>query len=80
MTESVLALGQALISGIWSLFSVTVPGFTFSFGEMWLGVAICSISLVLLKLLFGVGGRSGGSRTSSTNNPKISKERRHDEY
>ena len=40
MTESVLGLGQALISGVWSLFGITVPGFTFSFGEMWLGVTI----------------------------------------
>lgn len=81
MTDSVLSLGQALITGIWSMFGITVPGFTFSFGELWLGVAICSVSLLLLKLLFGIGGRSGGgSRTGSTNNPKISKERRNDEF
>ena len=83
MLETTAELGKALISGIWSMFGIYVPGFTFTFGQMWLGVLLCSISIQVIRMIFGVGGSGSGgmsSRTSSTSNPKISKERRHDEF
>lgn len=80
MLETTAQLGAALLSGVWELFGVTVPGFTFSFGQMYLGIAICSISLLVVKLLFGIGGGGDTPRTGSTSNPKISKERRNDEF
>ena len=81
MFDTTASIGQTLIQGIWSLFGVHVPGFSFTIGQLWLGVALCSISLLVVKLLFGIGGSGGESpRTGSTNNPKISKERRNDEF
>lgn len=81
MFETTAQLSTALIDGIWGLFGIYVPGFSFTFGQMWLGVALCSLSLLVVKLIFGIGGSSGDSpRTGSTNNPKISKERRNDEF
>ena len=83
MFDTTAQLGKALISGIWSLFGIYVPGFSFTFGQMWLGILLASISITVIHMIFGFGGSGSGgvsSRTSSTNNPKISKERRHDEF
>lgn len=82
MSPEAASLGKVLLSGVWSLFGVYVPGFGFTFGQMWLAVALASVSILVVKLIFGFSGgpRGLGSRTSSTRAPKISKERRHDEF
>lgn len=81
MFETTAQLGKTFMDGIWALFGIYVPGFSFTFGQMWLGVALCSISLLVVKLIFGIGGSGGETpRTSSTSNPKIFKERRRDEF
>ena len=81
MFETTAQIGKTFFEGIWKIVGVYVPGFTFTFGQLWLGVAICSISISVINMIFGFGG-SGGVRlrTSSTNKPKISKERRHDQF
>ena len=61
MLETTAALGQAILSGVWSLFGVYVPGFDFTFGQMWLAVALASISILVIKFIFGF---SGGSRSA----------------
>ena len=82
MFETTASLGKALMDGLWSLFGIYVPGFSFTFGQMWLAVALASISILVIKFIFGFSGgsRSFGPRTGSTSRPKISKERRHDEF
>lgn len=82
MFEETAALGQALLSGVWALFGLYVPGFGFTFGQLWLGVLLASLSVLVVKFIFGFGGGSGGDspRTSSTNTPKISEKRRRDEF
>lgn len=82
MPDATAALGKTFLSGIWALFGIYVPGFSFTFGQMWLGVLLASLSILVVRMIFGFGGgpRGESSRTSSTNNPKISKERRHDEF
>lgn len=82
MPDTTAALGKTFLSGIWSLFAIGVPGFGFTFGQMWLGVLLASLSILVVRIIFGFGGgpRGDSPRTSSTNNPRISKERRHDEY
>lgn len=83
MFDTTASLGKALMDGIWSLFGIYVPGFSFTFGQMWLGVLLCSVSILVIRMIFGFGGSGPGgisSRTSSTNNPRISKERRHDQF
>lgn len=84
MFDTTATLGKALIDGIWSLFGIYVPGFSFTFGQLWLGVAVASVSILVVRMIFGFGGAGGSGgdtpRTSSTNHPKISKERRNDEF
>lgn len=83
MFDTTASLGKALMSGIWSLFGIYVPGFSFTFGQMWLGVLLCSVSILVIRMIFGFGGSGSSgisSRTSSTNNPRISKERRRDQF
>ena len=83
MSDITESLGKAFMEGIWSIFGISVPGFNFTFGQMWLGVLLASVSILVIRILFGFGGSGPGgisSRTSSTSNPKISKERRHDEF
>ena len=79
MFESTQYLGKAFMDGVWRMFSIYVPGFSFTFGQLWIGVALCALSLAVIRLLFGFGSGGDSPRTSSTNDPKISKERRHDE-
>jgi len=81
MSESTAALGQALFSGIWDLFDIQFPGFNFTFHQFWIAVALCGLSIRVIRMIFNFGGTGGDTpRSSSTDNPKISKERRHDEF
>lgn len=81
MLEATAALGQAFFSGIWSLFDISFPGFDFTFRQFWIAVALCGLSIRVVRMIFGFGGSGGDTpRTNSTDNPKISKERRHDEF
>lgn len=82
MFEETASLGKALMDGLWALFGIYVPGFSFTFGQLWLGVLLASISILVIRLIFGFGGGSRGEppRTGSTNRPRISKERRNDEF
>lgn len=83
MFETAASLGKALMDGLWSLFGIYVPGFSFTFGQLWLGAALASISILVVRLIFGFGGsgpRGCSPRTGSTSRPRISKERRNDEF
>lgn len=80
MFETTAQLGSTLFDYIWGLFGIYVPGFCFTFGQMWIGIAVCSLSLLVLKLFFNIGGRGVSSRTGSTNKAKISDNRKGDEY
>lgn len=83
MFETTAELGKTLMDGIWSLSGIYVPGFGFTFGQMWVGILLASVSILVIRMIFGFGGSGSGgvsSRTSSTNHPRISKERRHDEF
>lgn len=82
MQDATASLGRTFLSGIWKLFGIYVPGFSFTFGQMWLGVLLASVSILVVKLIFGFGGgpRGYSPRTSSTNRARISRERRNDEF
>lgn len=82
MLESTAQLGSFVLSQTWRFFDIQVPGFSFTFGQMMFGIAICIISLMVLKVFFGIGGRGGGVvyRAASSRKPKISDNRKGDEY
>lgn len=73
-------LAKTVLNGVWGMTDVYVPGFSFTIRQLWLGMFMCSVSLIVIKLLFGVGGSGVASRTSSTNKAKTSPERERDEY
>lgn len=83
MADTTAALGKTFLSAVWRLFGLYVPGFSFTFGQMWVGFFLASVSILVIKLIFGFGcGSCPGDtpRTSSTSSAKISKERRNDEF
>lgn len=83
MFDTTVQLGKALMDGIWSLFGIYVPGFSFTFGQMWVGVLLASVSILVIRMIFGFGGSGSGGvtpRTGSSSSVRISKERRHDEF
>lgn len=81
MLDGTAQLGGFVLSQCWRFFGVQVPGFGFTFAQMLFGIAICVISLMVLKVFFGIGGRAGGMvyRASSSRRPKISENRKGDE-
>lgn len=71
---------KSFLSNAWALFSVPVPGFNFTFGQMLLSLSVINLSIVFMHIVFGFGSGKGTSyRTGSAKNPKISKERENDE-
>lgn len=77
---------QAIFNGVTSFLGLPVPGLSFggdrvvSFGDLFLALMLASLGITLLRYVFGFGGGGDSPRTSSTNDPKISKERQGDEY
>lgn len=82
MNNDTAQLGGFVLSQCWRFFGIQVPGFGFTFGQMAFGIAICVISLMVLKVFFGIGGRGGGIvyRAASSRKPKISNDRKGDQY
>lgn len=81
MLADAATLGSFVLSECWKFFHIQVPGFGFTFAQMAFGIAICIISLMVLKVFFGIGGRAGGMvyRAASSRRHKISAERKGDE-
>lgn len=81
MTEAAGSFLQLFFSSVWSLFDIQVPGLTFSFGSMYLGLAVISISVYILRSVFGGGhDRSESYRSGGSRRPKVSDARRRDQY
>lgn len=80
MFESTAQLGAFVFGQCWRFFSIQVPGFGFTLGQMLFGIAICSISIMVLRMFFGIGGRAMLYRAGQSRRPKVSEERKHDEY
>lgn len=78
MKDFALAV-TTIFGGAWELFSLKVPGFPFSYGDIIVATGLASASLALLKFAFGAPGPgSSNSNGRTTQNPKISKERMND--
>ena len=77
----ILDILRSLFAFTWSLFTgVLVPGLGVSFGVFFLAVAAIKLSLLILKAALGIGDGGTGYRSGSARNPKISENRRGDEY
>lgn len=80
MSENVAELGRFVLGQTWGFFQIQVPGFSFTFGQMLFGIAICSVSILVLRVFFGIGGKGVIYRAASSRRPKISENRKGDEY
>lgn len=69
---------KGFLSNIWQMFSIEIPVFGFSYQELFIGTMVADVGIAVLILLFGVGKDKESYRSSSTKNPRISKERRND--
>ncbi len=77
----ILDILKSLFASIWSLFTgVLVPGLGVSFGVFFLAVAGIKLSLLILKAALGIGDGGTSYRSGSARNPKISENRRGDQY
>lgn len=77
MLSDSAAFLQSLISFWWSILDTPVPGMTFTYKDLFLGLAVVNIGLLLLRFTFGVGHysyRSGGGGKA-----KVSNNRRNDQ-
>ncbi len=76
----ILDILKSLFSSIWSIFTgVMVPGLGISFGVFFLAAAAIKLSILILHAAVGIGGGTS-YRSGSSRNPKISENRRGDEY
>lgn len=77
-------VAEVMISGVWDFFTeLEFPGLAgVTFASLAVAVAMAGLGLRLVSFLLGLSGGGGGesTRTSSTNNPKISEERQSDEF
>lgn len=80
MFESTAELGAFVLGQSWQFFNIQVPGFNFTFAQMAFGIAICTISLLVLRVMFGIGGRGLAYRVGNSRRHKVSDERKGDEY
>lgn len=76
-------IARVLISGWWDFFTgIEIPGLPgVTVASVMVALFLAGLGLRLVSYIFGLPGGGGDSpRTSSTSNPKISKERKHDEF
>ena len=77
---------REILTPAWRLFTETpVPGLSsdtlfISFADLLIGIILIQFAVALLSFGLGIGGKGTGYRSGSTKNPKISKERKGDQY
>ena len=77
---------REILTPAWRLFTDTpVPGLssdtlTISFADLLIALILIQLSIRLLSLGLGIGGKGSGYRSGSAKNPKISEERKGDQY
>lgn len=70
---------QSVFGAAWGFFSdVTVPGLGVSFGFLLIAFILIKLSVAVFHAATGSGG--SGYRSGSSSNPKISDERKGDEF
>lgn len=75
-----LDIVQGIFGPVWALFTdVPVPGLGVSFGALLLAIILIKLSVAIARHVFGFGGGTG-YRSGSAKNPKISDDRKGDEY
>ena len=77
---------REILTPAWRLFTDTpVPGLssetlTVSFADLLIGIILIQISAGILSYSLGLAGKAANYRSGSTKNPKISKERKGDQF
>lgn len=74
---SVLGLVVSKLFGsVWELYQTPVPGFPFSYADIFIGIPLAFVGLKLTSAFMGQSGAVSSGK--STQNPKISDERMND--
>ena len=77
---------REILAPAWRLFTDTpVPGLssetlTVTFADLLIAIILIQIAVGILSFSLGIVGRGFGYRSGSTRNPKISEERKGDQY
>ncbi len=69
---------QSVFGAAWGFFGVTVPGLGVSFGSLLIAFILIKLSVAIFHAVTGSGG--SGYRSGSSRDPKISDERKGDEF
>lgn len=60
-----MLLFTTFLANVWELFTSTpVPGLNLTFGQMWLGIFVVGVSIMILRPLLGIGGALGRDATN----------------
>lgn len=80
--QNFAGLLAAFMDGIGGFFNIPFPGLEgVTFGTLFLSLTLAVLGIRLVSYLYGLPGGGGiSSRTKSTKNVRISKERQGDEY
>lgn len=75
-----LEIVQSIFPAVWRFFTDNeVPGLGVPFSALFLGVLLVKLSVSLISHALGIGGGTG-YRSGSAHNPRISNDRKGDEY
>lgn len=70
---------STIFGGVWAIMGNEMPLIGLTFQQFFLGMLAVNVGLWILRKM-GVGGEAVGSRSSSTNRPRVSAKRKDDEY
>lgn len=75
-------VARVLISGTWDFFTgIEIPGLTgVTVASVMVALFLAGLGIRLVTYILVLSGGGDSPRTSSTSNPKISKERKGDEF
>lgn len=72
---------SSLFTSVWGLFTGTmVPGLGVSCASLFIAIMIARFSILFIRYVLGFGGSGTGYRSGSSRNPKISNDRKGDEF
>ena len=70
---------RLVLSGVWKMFDMIIPGTFLSVKSYMLGIFVLSFSIVILRYCFGFGDPNITYGARQSKNVKVSKERRGDQ-
>lgn len=70
---------STIFGGVWAIMGNEMPLIGMTFQQFFLGMLAVNVGVWILRKM-GIGGDAVGSRSSSTNRPRVSAKRKDDEF